>query len=457
MKNFKFYSLSIAIIAMLFTSCSKEDSLIDDVGGEKATLSLGAVLNDLVTNRAQLKQAIADIPECSDAAPAYVEVVLTGAQNVGTNEDPVVVQVHPSPIQEDGQDVWFTQESADLELTPGSYQLQHFAVFSGGDDLIWLAPKAGSDMAHFVDNPLPIDINLGAGVKKYVDVEVLCFDDRDVNLYGYLFFDIIGVKAIEFCIFGNYCPPSGRHYPAEFSVDVWVWNDGQRGDQLYDGVTNTVELNDDGDYAGSVACFQLPDRSGLDEYYFEITLLDSDAYGDVQNRIIRRGVITDDVVRSFFGEGKTLDYYHFREGCGEDGPPIFEDPDDEATHYKACLYPTDDSYATGFAFLRLMGNTLDVTVMATNLEANKSHMQHIHQNAECDDAGGILWPLDDGDGTYPVANAMGQVIYTQSFDVTGETLNLDDRTINLHGKTIGGSYNAGYVVSCGAIDEIVLD
>ncbi|MDT0652026.1 hypothetical protein RM529_17945, partial [Zunongwangia sp. F297] len=85
--------------------------------------------------------------------------------------------------------------SADLELTPGTYQLEEFIVYDEAGNMIWIAPIDEDDSGvydGYVSDALPMTINLGAGVKKYVDVEVLCFDDRNVNQYGYLFFDFEG-------------------------------------------------------------------------------------------------------------------------------------------------------------------------------------------------------------------------------------------------------------------------
>lgn len=471
MKKISSYLCFVAVFAMLFASCSKEDDPVMKDSGNKATLSFGAILNDLVANKSALKQQIENAPECSDAAPAFVEVVLTGTANVGTMQDPVVVSVNPNPgdYDQDGVAEFFTDESGDLELEPGSYNLEYFAVYdadpASGGNLIWMAPRSDGNFADFVSNALPFNFDLGAGVKKYVDVDVLCYDNRMANQYGYLFFDFEGTQAIEFCIFGNYCPPSGRHFPAAFSVDVWMYEDGARGEQLYDDLSNSVALNEDGDYAGDPLCIALPDRSGEDEYYFEITMQNSDAYDDVEERIIRRGVITDEEVRSFFDGDNNIDYYHFREGCGDDSPPIFQDPEEDAEHYKACLYPQNGSTALGFAYFKLQGETLEATVMATNLEGGQAHAQHIHENEDCNDAGGPILGLDEEDGSWPVAStAYGDVVYHRTFTLgsgdlpsVSEINPLQDRTVNLHGMTVDGSYNAGIVVSCGELSVLNFD
>lgn len=493
MKHFRLGMASLAICALLLASCSKEEATAP--ANDPATLSFATLLNDLVSKKAALKQAMDEIPECSDDAPAFVEVVLSGTEDVGTLEDPLVVSVNPTPGDYDGDSEaeYFTNESAELELEPGTYVLEYFAVWNGdpanpASEIIWIAPHDGGSLAAFVDDALPLTFNLGAGVKKYVDVEVLCFDDRIVNEYGYLFFDIEGNRAIEFCIFGNFCPPSGRHYPAAYSVDVWLWNDGVRGDLLHEDLTATVALDENGDYAASPVCMFLPDTEGEDEYYAEITLLSSDAYGNVTHRVIRSGVFNDAEVRSFFDGDDNLDYYHFREGCdGDDNPPIFNDPDDDVISYKACLTEINDSNAVAFAYLELdeAAKTLKTHVFGFNLEANRIHPQHIHglddknANATCppesasgdDDIitlaeglpfyGGVKVALTSEGGVYPTANAAGMTEYHRTFTlgangvISLEDLGpLENRVVVMHGMTWNGEYDASLPVACAEISVV---
>ena len=461
----------VATSCLLLTSCSKEE---DAPSSEKSSLSFATLLNDMVDNKAALKQALDDIPECSDAAPAFVEVVLTGPENVGSMADPLVVSVNPNPGNYDGdpEAEYFTDEAAELELEPGTYSLEYFAVYDGdpddaGSNLIWIAPTSEGSLSAFVDDPLPISISLGAGVKKYVDVEVLCFDDRMVNEYGYLFFDIEDTRAIELCIFGNFCPPSGRHFPAAYSVDIWSWSNGTRGALIHNDLTATVELDENGDYAASPLCMPLPDTDGLDEYYGEITILDSDAYGNITERVIRQGVFNDEEVRSLFDGENNLDYYHFREGCdGDDSPPIFEDPEEDVELYKVCLCQAGDSQVVSFAYLTLDGNVLDTYLYSFNTVPNQIHPQHIHglaadENSNCDNPGPPIIPLTDEDGNYPTSDGMGNYEYHRTFTlgsdgvITREALgDLTNRTINVHGRMVNGEYVAGDVVACGEIRAV---
>lgn len=321
MKSLKFYLVSLTICFLFTTSCSKDDNVLNETKKETASLSFEAVLNDLATkhNSSSSRQSLGDLPECSDDDPSYVMIILSqdGTDVVGTEAAPFRVDLTPNEN--------FTVEVPELKLAPGEYSLDYFAVYNDMGDLIWLAPSGGMFSSYF-DNPLPMPIALGAGVKKYVDVSVMCFDQRFVNEYGYLFFELDAVEAIEFCIFGNYCDETGRHYPAAFSVDVWTYFDGAPGSQIYSELTNSVTMNNDGDYSGTNVCIALPDTPGLNEYYFEITLLNSDAYGDVTEEVIRSGVITDEDITNLFDGADATDYYHFREGaCNmDDSPNLFE-------------------------------------------------------------------------------------------------------------------------------------
>lgn len=318
MKKFKLSISFLAAFAILFTSCSKEENANTNPDPEMATLSFGAILTNLANDRGANKGHVGfleGVPECSVEIAAYVEIVLSldGNDVVGTQGEPYRIDLVDGQI--------FTMEDANLELTPDNYSLDYFAVYGASDTMIWIAPFGdGDDLSNFVDISLPLNIDLRAGVKKYVEVDVLCYDNKFVNQYGYLFLDINLKAAIKFCIFGNFCDEDGKHYPAEYSVNVWSYSNGVMGSQMYNDVSSSVNLNEDGDYAASPVCFALPDNDGLDEYYFEITLKNSDAYGAVEEVIIRSGVITDVDVKDLMNDDDTLEYFHFRAGnCGDMG------------------------------------------------------------------------------------------------------------------------------------------
>jgi hypothetical protein len=474
MKTISSYLCFIAVLALVFTSCSKDEPAVAGDSTDKASLSFGAIVNDLVSKSQNKQTTTDDLPVCTDDTPAYVEIVLSNDEVtvLGTTDDPFRVDLVAGQV--------FTEETPELELIPDTYYLEHFMVYNAAGDLIWLAPKGGT-LAKFTDNPLPLKIELGAGVKKYVDVSVLCYDDRDVNQYGYQFFDIDTNEAIEFCIFGNYCPPSGRHYPAEYSVSIWSGTNSS-GTPLYTDVHNETGYydNEDGDFYAEPLCFALPDKEGVDNYYFEITLRSSDEYGQVTERIIRTGSINDDIVKAFFDGDDNLDYYHFREGegCDGDSTPIFEDPESESDIYKTCAYPMNGSKSFALATFEVQGNTLIANVIASGMTPNEEHLQHIHgfddgSNSMCppmdadeDESGfitleegapyygGIQLKLDYEDETFPTANEHGFYTYQRTFDLSTMTLPAWDKlSVVAHGRDVEGDYQATLPVSCGEISE----
>jgi hypothetical protein len=448
-----------------------------------ATLSFGALLNDLTNDRAATKGHVGfldGVPDCSEGTAAYVEIILSrgGVNVVGDDGEGNAYRVDLV----DGQ--MFTQEDSELELDPGNYSLDYFAVFSADGTMINIAPMGGGDddnLSNFVNNPLPLAIDLRAGVKKYVEVDVLCYDDRFVNEYGYLFFEINENEAIKFCIFGNVCPPSdnGRHFPASYSVNVWSGDDSS-GTVLYSDVQNVTATYDNGDFYAEPVCFALPDTEGQDEYYFEITLLNSDEYGAVEERVIRRGAITDDVVRTFFDGENNLEYFHFREGCdGEDNVPVFENPLDEEMYFRTCAFPINGFNSIAFAYFRVKGNVLKATVLAAGVTPNKTHPQHIYgldsgANATCAPAsadtdgdgfisiaegapfyGNVILSLDNANGDFPAASPDGSYIYQRTFNIGGLSIsNWENLAVVVQGGMVDGSYQEMLPVACGEVANL---
>ncbi len=319
MKQLKLSIAFLAVFSMLFTSCSKDE--VAGADAEKATLSFGAMVTDMATTRAATKDHLSDFPECSDDTPFYVEIVLMQGDNevVGTSEDPYRVNLAPGQV--------FTVEDPMLELTPGNYTLDHFAVYNEAGTLIWVAPRNGGLLAGYVDTALPMNISLGAGVKKYVDVDVLCFDNREVNEYGYLFYELNPNVALEFCFFANFCIGQ-RHYTANYTVSIWKGTDDS-GELLYNEVPNQTGTNSQGDFFASPLCFALPDNTNVNQpyLYYEVTLQDwMGNYGDVSQDVISGTLTKQDILDNFVG-ANNVNYEHLRFGCGTTPPPADDDND----------------------------------------------------------------------------------------------------------------------------------
>lgn len=309
----------IAIFAMLFTSCTKEESS-DGIASspEMGTISFGTMLNEL-TEQALQKNHLAGFPICSDADPSYVEIEISGDGYDGPERLEIPLSDAPADYDDDGELEYFTLEAEELELPAGTYTLDFFAVYSANDDLIWVAPSIGGTLAEYVDSPLPTVINLAAGTKKYVDVEVLCYDQRMVNDYGYLFFELETNTALDFCFFANYCI-GDRHFVANYSVSIWLGDD-EDGTPLYTNVPAPV--NSEGEFSADPLCFALPSRPdgvGPEEtyLYYEVTLEPWNGYYPNPGDDVISGTLSqNDIEGNFDGDDK-VDYEHLKFGCEPD-------------------------------------------------------------------------------------------------------------------------------------------
>jgi len=334
-KTIKFLMASLALIFFLFTSCSQDEPVgKEELGENMAVIELGPLLNDFLNRQAQ-----GDIPACSDDAPAYARIMLT--HEMGSVD--VVV-----PILSD-ESGFFTDYDEELAIpipdgeTTTEVSLTDFLVYAeepGAEVMpIWVAPKEGSDYENFVNDPLPIVFDLRAGSKKYVSVEVLCFDDRDVNLYGYQFFDLIPVELYEFCVFVNYCTDNGRHYTGNYNLDI----DYLLGDEvinLYDGespVTGNTEDDDSGEWYADPLCLAIPapmyDETDSDIYLRVTVTLTAwdDNYGDPVGNYSEVIELSWNDVQSYFSDDDTIDYEHIFFNCGDDPTqdcPITEEDTD---------------------------------------------------------------------------------------------------------------------------------
>ncbi|MCY2686908.1 hypothetical protein [Salinimicrobium sp. TH3] len=311
MKKFKFSIAWLAVFAMIFTSCSKEEAGVISDDPETVQLTFGALLNSF---NQQNKQASY---ECdSEAVPAYVMLGWSTEEDAGM-DDYDLIQV--DLVNNNGS--WETVYSEDLAVPAGTYYLQHFAVYDASDAVLWVAPREGGAFAAEVDDPLPLTIELAAGTKPYIDVDVLCYFAREEVAYGYPFFDFDVIEVENsYCVFVNYCDlvgegATGREYPAHFRLDIW--SDGFGGSDLITTGMNEVDMT--GDWpAASVLCVALPEIVGEDLYARVTVLDDGQAYtpeaGDVHEFRISQADL-DDI------EAGTPAYQHFRIGCDGDTPP----------------------------------------------------------------------------------------------------------------------------------------
>lgn len=318
----------LAIFALLLTSCSKEETSSpgNDPNIESVDLTFGALLNDL-SNRAmsQSKSHFDQVPTCSDAEPAVARIGFSyGGNSYETDVDIL--------SDEDG---YFTAYSEDLKIpvpNNGSVEvsLDSFMVYDGdpdgGGNLIWIAPIESEEgqFDGYVDSALPFSFDVQDGTKPYIDVEVLCFDRRMVNEYGYPFFDLVPGVLYPLCFFANYCPsPDGRHYVGNYSVDLY-YDDGETRIQLYDG--DSPETGNNGsNYFADPLCLVVPESPfedpDADYLFYVITPEDWPGnYGNIDNTPLPEvGLSWNDVEGYLNDDGETNEYIHIFIGCE---PPL---------------------------------------------------------------------------------------------------------------------------------------
>ncbi|WP_292484660.1 hypothetical protein, partial [Methanohalobium sp.] len=320
------------MFSLLLSSCTKdENNLIDDSAAENfAELSLGASLNDMV-NRAALKQSL---PECSSEAPAYAHVELT--HNMGTSLEGTI-EINVPILEDDGN--YYTDYDEDLKIpvansesNTAAVSLTTFLVYDGdpdddGSTLIWATPTTASVYGNMVSQGLPFDFTIRAGSKKYVDVEVLCFDDRDVNLYGYQFFDLIPEVVYELCVFANYCNDAGRHFTANYSLAV-TYIGGDEDMVLHDTADLPVTGYDETteDYYADPFCFAIPaPQYGEDSEtpYIRLTATLLNWEGNYPDPVGVPAVEVDlswNDISSHLNDDGTVDYEHIFFNCDGGDP-----------------------------------------------------------------------------------------------------------------------------------------
>ncbi|WP_029033427.1 hypothetical protein [Salinimicrobium terrae] len=271
MKKFKISIAWLTVLALTFTSCSKEENDVTGSDTETVQLTFGAMLDAFDNQNKQATQA-----ECRDnAVPAYVMLGIStdeaGTDFIAGGNADNLIEVGLT----NNSGSWETTYSDHLELPQDTYYLQHFIVYDASHQVLWVAPREGGAFASEVGDALPQAIELAAGTKPYIAVDVLCFYPREEEAYGYPFFDfdIIEVEN-SYCIFVNYCyDGTGREYPAHFSVEVW--SDTWDGDEVvYSDRMNSISMQG-GDPAATVLCLALPDL-GDDTYYARVTVRNHD-------------------------------------------------------------------------------------------------------------------------------------------------------------------------------------
>ncbi|WP_148264612.1 hypothetical protein [Christiangramia forsetii] len=334
MKTIKRVLVGMLLFTSLLAGCSKEeDSMISEPSTQNVSLEFGAVLNDLA-NKVMNKTIHNQLPNCNNGVPKLARITVSyngEARTVDLNilSDGTTYYTDyseelkiPVKVSSDGDD------SNDFTKVTLSEFLVYDANPDNGGKLVWIAPKGDSDFSGYVDKPLPFDITVRPGTKKYVELEVLCFDERMANEYGYLSFVLTTEKLFNLCFFANYCDDNGRHYPANYSIDLFVLNEDGEQIQIYaggeHGTMPDIGQYDDGEYFGRPLCLAVPgppDGVAGDEDYLFYTIIPEDwesLYGNIDNiPLAAEGLNWNEVQALYNDDGETQEYIHILINCEE--------------------------------------------------------------------------------------------------------------------------------------------
>lgn len=286
-----------------------------------ATLTLDAVLNDITAPSGESRRMLYKKTSCSGSSPAYVAVVLSGTTNIGTQDKPMLIPVDPGQKGKNKSRQFPGRDATELELEPGSYSLDYFAVYDGDPaeaetSLLWIAPTKENAFGSSVESPLPLKINLAAGAKQALNVDVLCFNRLSDE--EYTGFAISPSEVIDVCFFAAYCS-DGRHYTADYTFNMWL-GDSTEGELLYSNESPETGRNEEGDFYARPLCLKVPvpvdDTNGSEIYlYYELRLNSwEENYGTVESVTISGGLTLDEVNAYISGQEKT-NYIHLKFSC----------------------------------------------------------------------------------------------------------------------------------------------
>ncbi|MBT1711800.1 hypothetical protein KK062_26400 [Fulvivirgaceae bacterium PWU5] len=125
----------------------------------------------------------ASLPE---GASLYVSIQEAGGGDVYTLEHVTLLKMGDAYISEP------------LSLPPGHYDLTDFLVVNVADEVIYATPKEGSDMAGWVDDPLPLAFGVNDNAITGLSVQVVSTSAYPPAAFGYLTFQVGIVPGTSF-------------------------------------------------------------------------------------------------------------------------------------------------------------------------------------------------------------------------------------------------------------------
>ena len=117
--------------------------------------------------------------------------------------------------------------SETLKLSVGNYRVVEFIIVNNTNDALYIAPLEGSEKAEFVNDPLPIPIEVTANTLNTAVIEVLEVNDGDEpSDFGLVNFELELVEELDLIVsfFEEGLPVTGTLSASGMVNDAELWN-----------------------------------------------------------------------------------------------------------------------------------------------------------------------------------------------------------------------------------------
>ena len=247
----------LLLIAATIVSCKKNETT-QPAADQYAEVSFN--VTTLVPDAGREWTYDYDVPECDpEAVPGYAFMKITDAAGAELEGDGVTGPNGDNYFQvlvyyTNGE--FYTQTVKlpvamcdDAPDCCDTYYVTEFYVYDDEGNMIKAAPSTDSEFYQFVEQTLPVTLEICAFSKTEFYIDVLCFTPDYYQLFGFFWFEITEITVREVCFFGDVCidwwmEPSQWH---AYGVPLWVW----------DEYSNTYQLQQAGIQMDMPAIFSL--------------------------------------------------------------------------------------------------------------------------------------------------------------------------------------------------------
>ena len=124
--------------------------------------------------------------------------------------------------------------SEPVGLLVGDYKLTRFLVLNGGNDVVYATPKEGSDKAHLVEKPVPINFSASKDSINEITPEVIVVADSNPEEFGYVSFSFDIADSFKILMGAAVLDSSSQNYKLT-SAHVEIFSDESL---VYEGELN---------------------------------------------------------------------------------------------------------------------------------------------------------------------------------------------------------------------------